>query len=501
MRQRLRRFAAALVGICCASAQSAAPASELTLLKLRDGMTLWGSIERHDEAGFVFTRLDNGGRLNMPWNQLAPEQEIDLRERFGYLDRSGMEVMVEADRLVLDDGTEVIGKIIGRSADALIVKRSGSVQQVPKLRLREGVSTVNVPALEVFSRDELYQSELARANPVTAAEHDALAEYCERLLDFGRALTHYQKAQELQPDDQRETTISRVARKAESQEQLDHLYEIDALRTREKYDQALELVEQFDARFPESSLQSEVAMRRRRIESEREALLQERVALNWRLRLNLLLERATRDKPFEEALEYVDDQLSEDILAAVTQDLVKSVSKHLTADDVRRAWQERDLSSQRVLKASYGLGTWLLGEQRARAGLEVKESGESKPTDEKSAEREALRKKIERYLKNQQLARKSSTKIEDAEEIAAFWDTYPQQARVQWLLAYYAENSGDLSVVRVTFSECAECAGTGVREAVDLMTPTNNQDGNRDRDLRACPACHHMGVVRRVAFR
>ena len=130
----------------------------------------------------------------------------------------------------------------------------------------------------------------------------------------------------------------------------------------------------------------------------------------------------------------------------------------------------------------------------------MKES-EEKPTDEKTAEREALRKKIERYLKNQQLARKTSTKVEDAEEIQAFWENYPQNARVQWLLAYYAETTGEASVVRVTATECSECSGTGVREAIDLLTSGNNQEGDRGTDLRSCPACHHIGVVRRVAFR
>ena len=101
----------------------------------------------------------------------------------------------------------------------------------------------------------------------------------------------------------------------------------------------------------------------------------------------------------------------------------------------------------------------------------------------------------------QQLARKTSTKVEDAEEIQAFWENYPQNARVQWLLAYYAETTGEASVVRVTATECSQCSGTGVREAIDLLTSGNNQEGDRGTDLRSCPACHHIGVVRRVAFR
>jgi len=74
------------------------------LLHLRDGRVQWGTIQSQDPEGFVFARLDNGGIARLSWGMLDPAQQRDLKLQFGYVDLTGDEYMIDADRIVTTDG-------------------------------------------------------------------------------------------------------------------------------------------------------------------------------------------------------------------------------------------------------------------------------------------------------------------------------------------------------------------------------------------------------------
>ncbi len=485
-------------------------AMDARLLHLRDGRTLWVEIQDHDVDGFVVERLDNGGRVRLPWSLLDPSMEQALRQQFGYVDALDDEVFVEADRLVLADGTEVVGQIVGRSESELVVKSGGRVLYVPMTRLREAATKVQVPALDVYSRDELYELELTRLQPSDAAGHLELAEYCERILDFRRAVEHYRLARELDPGVQGgefDAALARATRKAESQEQLDALHEVDTLRARKRYDEALLAAQAFADTYPESPFEVDVAKRVERIERDREEALRELVIQRWYFAGARLAQKAGRELQFEQALAYLDGRMSEEILERVTEDLQANFSATITQDDVLQYWAERFQRldgrprTLRMKKASYGHGTWLLGEDRALEGLEVQKTAEVEgPKSERDAERERIEEKVRRYLKNQEIARKTKSSENEAEEVDAFWKTWSSNSKAQWIVAYYAENSGDMRVERVTFSNCSECGGTGVREQVHVSAMGRRQ-GSGNADLKACVTCQNIGKVRRVHFR
>ncbi len=483
-------------------------AGEAQMLHLRDGRTLWAEIQDHDLDGFVVQRLDNGGRVRLPWSLLDPRMEKNLREQFGYVDTLDDEVYVQADRLVLNDGTEVVGRIVGRNDNEFVVKSEGRVLYVPKTRLREAATTVQVPALDVYTRDELYELELARLLPTDAAQHVELAQYCERILDFRRALLHYEMARSLDRSiegGEFDAAYARAQRKADSQEQLDYVHEVDTLRARKKYDEALQMAKGFANLYPDSPFDVDVAKRIERIERDREEALRELVIKRWYFAGSRLAQRAGRDLGFEEALAYLDGAMSEEIAQRVTEDLQKNHSATITADDVLEYWSQRftRLNGRprvlRMKKASYGHGTWLLGDDEALAGLE-EPAEEAKPTSERDAERARIEDKVKRYLKNQEIARKSKSRENEAEEVEAFWKTWSANSKAQWIAAYYAENSGDMKVERVTFSNCSECGGTGVREQMNVSA-MGRSEGSAGADLRTCETCKNIGKVRRIHFR
>src|SRR5210317_1732028 len=138
----------------------AAPATgEVALLRLYEGDILWGRLAEHDARGIVFERLDNGGRVHLPWSRLDPVQAEGFQEAFGYVDHTQEELMIEADRLVLVDGLEWIGRIVNRTPEEIHLKTARELVRIPKLRLRGAATVVQAPALDVYTGEELYQQE------------------------------------------------------------------------------------------------------------------------------------------------------------------------------------------------------------------------------------------------------------------------------------------------------------------------------------------------------
>src|SRR5262245_38428986 len=234
-----------IAGLLLASALSAPqdaaepPPAQITYLRLYEGGILWGSIAGHDAQGLVFTRLDNGGSVHLPWSRLDPAQAEELQESFGLVDHTQDELYIEADRLLLDNGEERIGLIVHRTDDEIHLKTANGLVLVPKLRLRGAATVVQAPALDIYSGEELYQQELARMTADDAPSHYELARFCERILEFERAVEHYKRARELDPSyakDDLESRLARAEERAKNRKQLEVLREIDTLRVRGHFD-------------------------------------------------------------------------------------------------------------------------------------------------------------------------------------------------------------------------------------------------------------------------
>jgi hypothetical protein len=501
-----------------AGASSTGASSALVLLELSDGQVLWGQILSHDAEHLDFLRADTGGRVRLPYKRLDQTQAQRLLETFGYVDHSGDELQVEADKLVLFDGSELVGRIVLRSEGKLWVKTAGATVPVPLANLRGGATPVRTSALAVFTRQELYQEEARKVDPQSAASLFAFGEFCERIRDFAHALESYQACSALDPGFKQAEVAARSARarvRAENQAQVDWLEKIDKLRARDRFaDAATELTAFYEA-HPKSPLAPDAAKLRSRVERERDAKLRRRTSESWHLWAAKLIESKARERELslDAAIGSIEEQASEMIATAVHQQLVKEFGEDLTVDVVRRYWKERKNVRSRM--ASYGLGTWLLGEGPALKGL-VKET-QAQPAATSATDQQAreFAEKLARYLKSQEGARKNKSSQDESEDRDQFWQEFSSASRAQWLLAYYAENSGDMEVVGVRAASCSECGGTGAREVVDANAApgaSQNDRGSRGQAgaspgstggsrVVACRTCRGLGIVRRVVFR
>jgi hypothetical protein len=194
----------------------------------------------------------------------------------------------------------------------------------------------------------------------------------------------------------------------------------------------------------------------------------------------------------------------------VVKELAKS-TKEATAEVVRRAFAAR--KKERWLRASYGQGTWLLGKQAALKGADGETKPQDAPVNERDKERMELEQRLSRFLENQQLARSAQGGADDEDERETFWKELPSTARQNWIVAYYAENSGVFEVrPQPLLSPCRECGGTGTRQmSIVGANSVNNQaqaGGGRAAQQAAptdtfaeCVGCHGIGIVRRVSYR
>lgn len=488
------------------------PAPEdVTLLRLRESGPRFGAIVGHTADYLEFALLATGGQVRVPWSMIEPGQSVELQTRFGYVDIVAEEILIDAERLVLTSGASIEGIIVSREGDAFLVKTEGNLQVVPKSRVATIEQGLRVPALDVYSTEELYNQYAALASPTDPASQWDLAETCERLHDFGRAAEHYAKVAELDPAfraAELANILPRVRQKMELQEQLDYLREADRMRKRGQWDKALERLQAFEGLFPKSALVQDAKTQEARLVQARDAFAKQYVPKRWFYWMRRLTRELAREQNvLATARAHADEKLSDEIQQKVLEDLQREVWKDAQLEQVKQVFAAR--RKVRYESTTYSNGTWLIGAEAAQRGEEDAATEAPAAVSETDAARAALAARIEQFMKNQRVAARGK-KAQDQEDLAQrFWETFSANDRGMWLLAYYVENSGDLEVrPRPTLIPCSTCAGKGALEI--LLTgggsaPDTNSTGASSNDsgkqLQTCPTCQGVQVVRRVHFR
>lgn len=490
-----------------ARAQDSAP--EVLMLQLRDGAFRFGTISATDPDGFSFTRLDNGGVARLSWSMLDPKQSDELRRHFGYVDVASEEVTMIADKLSMVDGKELIGLILDRLPNELLIKQAGTTITLPKDRIAGASVPVEVPVRLIYTRDELYARELAAVPGTDAAANYEIARYCEKVLDFARAAEHYKKVVALDPSfkaDDLQAALTRTAEKAKNGEQLEYLSDVDALMARRQYDEALARADAFAERFPGSPFLNEAKKKHERVLKSRDTFLADYVRVLFIQTASRLARSASTKFTYEQTIGYLESAMRTELLAAVAKS-VQSVTKQLDADAVHKLFNARDKKKLRWERASYGMGTWLLGKERALKGEQPDDPKDAaaKPQTDTDKKRAALNEMMQQFLKNREMVAKSKSDGEQSEDREKFWREFSSASRAQWILAYFCEYGGEFEVSpKPLFDNCRECGGLGVRVIALAGGNVAQTQGNKPAGTEAkvnCEACHGLGRVRRISYR
>ncbi|HEX5054063.1 MAG TPA: hypothetical protein VFZ65_19950, partial [Planctomycetota bacterium] len=316
-------------------------------VQLADGRVMLAKVEDVDGQGLRVTRLDNGGTLDLRWEQLSAASAFAIKKEHDLVGDSQDELLVRAQEVeFLKNGSRqtLIGKIVESPGDQVVVQVKGIQITVPRAELRT-VKNIEVPVSQIYTLDEYYQMRLAElpAKP-TADQHVLLAEDLVKVRDYEHADEHLQKAKaagDSRNPQHLESMITRLARYKEAANERRLLDQIQAARSRGQlldFDKGARLIAQFDKDFPQSKLKSEFELEKKRFAEARTRFLSQRVADQWRAAIKVVVDKKVADDSvgLQAARDYAENKMTDDIVARLAT-LLK-----LEPDEIKQLWAQRD---------------------------------------------------------------------------------------------------------------------------------------------------------------
>lgn len=469
-------------------------------VQLSDGRVLLANVEEADGEGLRVRRLDNGGLLELRWDHLSTASATKWKRKFELVGDSQDEILVRADEVIyLNNGTRqsIIGRITDATGDPLVVQAKGVPYRIAKSNL-EGVRKVDVPAGQVFTKDEFYAEYLGKHEPAeNANKHILLAEDLVKFRDYDRASVHLEMADGLgnaRDKDRLKMLIDRLKRFKAAAKELGMLEQIQIMRSRgtmANFVKGVALIEKFETDFPDTKLKSEFDREKVRFEQARQRFYTKRVADLWRRSIGPVAEKQIASEGFtlQAARDFAENDMSKSIVAKIERSL------SLPPEEIETMWANRANYStgKRVENFNYGIGSWVLGEKEV-----LKDTAVQKSLDKQGAQAKqpaGQDRDIERFAKVLRQAmerRRSATqtgKEQKQQTDEGWWADASRQEKVSWLRAYYAEYGGQLVVRFASVQQCISCYGEGT-------TPEVNGDGKPVRSK--CFLCQGTKWLRSI---
>ncbi len=468
------------------------------VVRILDGRLLVGEIVDHDLDGLAVLSARNGGLYQLAWSDLFPGEAERLKTGFGY--KTEIETpMVSADRLLLTNGQQITGRILRRDNSEIEIRSRSMTTVVPISRLSAPPEKVVVEATEVLTTEQYYNERLPQIALTEAMANYDFARELEAIGAYELALSHLMVASQLGADDDAllsrvDGAIPRLEMAIEHKVETDKIKEIRTMIYRERFALAEEKLEEFREAHSDSPLYEDFLKVANKFEAQREDAMIRYLRRNWYKRAAALLKKKSLDRKatMESLQSYATSEVPDAVRAAMVLEL-ESMKKDMDMSEIDALWQRRMETKPKRHQAGYGNGTWILGEERARAGL--KEEEEEQADGRTQAEKD-LQDRYKRYLENLESSRRAAGVSEEASP-DDWWKKTTASARYQWMLAYYAEFSGDFDLVKVYFANCPSCNGDGYEELVELGASSTS--GGKKR--KKCTTCQGVAIKRSLFFR
>ncbi len=478
--------------------QAPAQDSEDLILKMRDGRVLLCTLDDHDFEGLSVTRSLDGARYRFAWSDLFPGEADQLRAGLGYkIETSVPEV--EADRLLLVNGQVLTGRVLRSDTENIELRTHNTVSLIPRARLAAPPEKIRVPAPEVLTPEQFYLEKVLELEAGSGIAHYEFALQLQSVFALERALEQLDLAQVLAEAEGDDSLLKRLepARNSvqlslKNKDQAELLEKVRQAMNRERFVEARELLDEFGSSYPNSELKGEYLDLLDRFDDRRRAGMERFLARRWYTVASVEIRGVAldRDAAVDELLDWATEELPQRMRERMAEELVPMAGE-VDASEIEALWQARVDHGSKRHQATYGNGTWILGEEKARAGL-VEEEDEAESG--KTAAQREIEERTKRYLDNLERQRRRASGDEDVTP-EDWWRRAKASQRYQFLLAYYAENSGDYEITHVSFSYCGTCGGQGHLTSIDL-----GSQGSRQRRY-PCPTCQKIQVQRAITFR
>lgn len=451
-------------------------------VQLAEGRVLLATVETADGDGLRVKRLDNGGVLDLRWDQLSPASALTIKRKFDLAGSVQDEVLVRADEveyLVGGRKQTVIGKIVERGSDFVVVEQRGVPFRIPRTEIR-GVRNLDVPVGQIYTKDKWYAIRLAELeDPSKADQHMLLAEDLIKVRDYAHAGEHLSKARELGNtlDPRRleslETRLSRYKEAAKERELLDEIQAARSRGTLAEFEKGMKLIDQFETEFPQTRLQAEFEVEKKRFLDARQRFLAQQVADNFRRAIRSIAEKKVMEPgiSLQSARDYAENQMTDDLFERMSEQF------RLELEEVKELWAMREKYpvGKRTEHFAYNLGSWVLGEKAILKDTNVEKAkaqqnkGRSND-DRNNREIERVARALKQALERRRAAAQGAGQGQAEQTEEDWWRDAKRAERAGWLRAYYAEFGGQLVVTRAFVSPCVSCYGAGT-------TPELGPDG------------------------
>ena len=463
--QRLISLSAVAAALCLGSSVGAQS------VQLADGRVMLAAVEDADGEGLRVRRLDNGGVLDLRWDHLSTASATSWKKKFELIGDQQDEVMVRATEVsYISNGTRqsVIGRITDPSGDPLIVQAKGVPYPIPRRSLN-GVRTIEVPATQVFTKDEFYTDTLTRFAPGDDANrHILLAEELVKFRDYDRASEHLSQASSLgnaKDPKKLERLIDRLTRYKAAAKELGMIEQINAYRSRGRlrdFQKGLELVAAYQAQYPNSKLKAEFDRATDRFTKARDRFFTQRVADQWRKSIQTVAQKQINagGMTLQAARDFAENEMTDKIVERLAK------SMELEAAEVKTFWAQREKypMGKRTQYFAYGVGSWVLGESEILKDTAAGKAKSKQPVSKQepagsSSDIERFAKQLRQAMERRRGQAQQEGQREQTEE--GWWGDASKSEQASWLRAYYAEYGGELKVTYATAQQCISCYGSG----------------------------------------
>jgi hypothetical protein len=465
-------FLLALAALC-ASAMS-------QTLQMADGQVLLAQVEEAYGEGLRIKRLDNGGALELRWDQLSPDCARRVQQAFALVgdDQGEITVQVQEVRYLLNGSPQtVIGLLVDQqNPTTMVVQQKGVQFRIPRTEVA-GVRQIEVPVSQVLTPDEFYGKRLAEIAPAENADlHVQLADEMLRTRDYARAVEHLQKAKDLgnsRAPERIGPQLERAKLYVGAKKERDLLDGIQVARTRataRDFKLGRELIARFQKEFPQSKLKADLDAETRRFEEARTRYFSQQVADRWRDAVQTIGDKKLQEPgvTLSAAREYAESKMTDDIAGYVSKRL------EIPVEEVNTLFAMRDKFplGRRTEHFSYGIGSWVLGEVAILKG--TKQGTENQKVDKDPAEARELdriKREIRKMMEQRRGAASGGQAGQEREQTdEEWWTAQDRSDRASWLRAYYAEFGGKLVLSAAYTQPCFACSALGTQTEMDTQS-------------------------------
>lgn len=466
------------------------------IIRLKNGVELHGKIVDFDnEVGVTVQRFDNGGVLDLRWEHILDADVRAMRIARGYGDEEAAPIYIKVKKILLINGEYLMGLQVESSRPGFITLRClGKTNEYPQSVVKE-IETIEVEVQEIYTLEELFQQKLTEGIPETALEHFNLGVFCESIEFYDRALELFLAVAELDPEFKADLIVLKIKKmqvKIREKEATDILRSIRNRIYKKMFPAAFDLCDRFVEEYPDSVQMGDLEKLRAQAIAKRRQHYQIEILTDYFAYLDRIATKVSSNKEFklDDALSYARDELGADVR--------KKLGEHykMEIEEVEDLWLNRKGGRHRT--ASYGEGTFILGDEATVIPTPEEDEKEKKEEKEPATLDEKLKKKIEGIRKSREKdakRRRSQINMEDVgQSPEQWWLNAKELQRRSFLLAYYAENSGDMKIVKVRLMNCPYCCGKGFFEHF-----TQGTEGESSKE--ACTVCKTLKYYRVVLYK